>query len=177
MDANKRNFIISAVGYHLILLWGEMFKFSWTDNLSIWEQHVFTVAERFRMGLGFFGAFKSEKALLDMALNCLIFIPSGIYLGAVMKSWKAVFSGLFLTAFVEFTQLFSGLGGFSLTDIFSNFVGAGVGVLIFKAYLCRVDGKLLNRVNQVTAILFSLISVYAIISVIVVFPKYYEWVK
>ena len=177
MDEDKRNFILSLIGYHLILIWGVMFKFSWTDNLSIWEQHVFTVLERFRMGLGFFGAFKSPKALLDMALNCLIFIPSGIYLGAIMRSWKAILCGFCLTLSIELTQLFTGLGGFSLTDIFSNFVGAGMGVLLFKAYLCRLDDGLVRRINRITAILFSAISIYAIISVIVVFPEYYEWVK
>lgn len=177
MDENKRNLIISAITYHVILLWGVMFKFSWTDNLSIWEQHVFTVAERLKMGWRFWSAFKSEKALLDMALNCLIFIPSGIYLGAVMKWWKAAFCGFCLTTAIELTQLFSGLGGFSLTDIFANFIGAGMGVLFFKAYLYHVDKTILNKINKVTAILFFVISLYAIVSVIVVFPKYYEWVN
>ena len=94
-----------------------------------------------------------------------------------MKSWKALLSGLSLTVAVEITQLFTALGGFSISDIFANFVGAGMGVLLFKAWLCRVNSRVWDKVNRVTAILFSVVCVYAIISVIVVFPKYYEWVE
>ena len=93
-----------------------------------------------------------------------------------MRGWKAVLCGFCMTVAVELTQLFTGLGGFSLTDIFANFVGAGMGVLLFKAYLRRVDGKILKGINRVTAIVFSIVCVYAIVSVIIVFPEYYEWV-
>lgn len=178
MDANKKNFIISAVGYHVILLWGVMFKFSWTDHLSIWEQQLFSVAERFQMGLVFFSPFISSKeVVIDLVLNCLIFIPSGMYLSGLIKPWQALLSGFALTVCVETTQLFSGLGGFSINDIFSNFIGAGIGVLLFKTCVSRIKSNIFNRINKVTAILFSLVSVYAIVSVIVVFPEYYEWVE
>ena len=178
MDTNKKNFIISAVGYHVILLWGVMFKFSWTDHLSIWEQQMFSVAERFEMGLVFFSPFISSKeVIIDLVLNCLIFIPSGMYLSGLIKPWQALLSGFALTVCVETTQLFSGLGGFSINDIFSNFIGAGIGVLLFKTCVSRIKSSIFNRINKVTAILFSLVSVYAIVSVIVVFPEYYEWVE
>ena len=178
MGENRKNFIISAITYHIILIWGVMFKFSWTDHLSIWEQQTFTIAERFQMGMAFFDSFHSnEDAIIDMVLNCLIFIPSGVYLAGLMKWWKVLLCGLFLTLGVEFTQLIVALGGFSITDIISNFTGAGVGVLLFKTCLCRVNGKLWDKVNRLTAILFSVICVYAVVSVIVVFPKYYEWVE
>ena len=178
MGENRKNFIISAIGFHVILLWGVMFKFSWTDHLSIWEQQMFTIAERFEMGLVFVSPFISRgEVIVDMVLNCLIFIPSGVYLCGLMKWWKAWLCGLCLTLSVEFAQLIFALGGFSISDILFNFVGAGMGVLLFKACLCRVNSKIWDKVNRVTAILFSVISVCAIISVIIVFPKYYEWVE
>ena len=80
MGENRKNFIISAVAYHVILIWGVMFKFSWTDHLSIWEQQMFTIAERFEMGLVFFSPFISRKeVIIDIVLNFLIFIPSGAF--------------------------------------------------------------------------------------------------
>jgi len=72
----------------------------------------------------------------EMILNVLIFVPLGMYAGALFKSWniaKQVFL-FFLVSFIcEASQYILKLGVSDITDIIDNTLGGIIGLLIFKA--------------------------------------------
>ena len=72
----------------------------------------------------------------ETILNVIIFVPPGIYAGALFKSWtfstKLFF--LFLISLVfEVLQFILRIGIFDITDIITNTSGGIIGLMIFKA--------------------------------------------
>lgn len=68
-------------------------------------------------------------------LNILIFIPLGVYAGALYKKWSSgqkIFLSFLTSLFLEGCQLILGIGAFDVTDIINNTLGGIIGLLVFK---------------------------------------------
>lgn len=77
----------------------------------------------------------NEKAILYSFLNIVLFIPYGMILSRITAEHRKnrrmiVIIGLFLSCFIEITQLFTRRGTFETEDLILNTTGAFVGTLL-----------------------------------------------
>ncbi|MES2647628.1 MAG: VanZ family protein [Bacteroidota bacterium] len=83
-------------------------------------------------------------SVTEMIMNIVIFVPLGIYTGALFKNWnigkKLLF--IFLTSLIiEGLQFIMAIGAFDITDLMSNTTGGIIGLLVFKAIEKLVNSK------------------------------------
>ena len=57
------------------------------------------------------------------------------------KNWVVIVAALVLTAASEVIQLLFGLGLFEWDDIINNTLGAVIGVMVARVFVCLVSGK------------------------------------
>ena len=139
---------------------------------------VFTVT-----GIGKLKAFSPKLVLIpfwdmisgpvDTALNVLLFVPLGIFLPIMYKSFnklnKVAVLGFMLSLTIELIQMF-GHGTTDINDLITNTVGACLGFGIYKiadkAVNRRFDKFKANKINDLTEIaLFAAISLIIMITV------------
>lgn len=68
-------------------------------------------------------------------LNVLIFVPLGIYAGALFKGWitgKKILLFFLVSLACEGLQFILGIGAFDITDLITNTLGGITGLMIFK---------------------------------------------
>jgi glycopeptide antibiotics resistance protein len=79
-------------------------------------------------------------------LNVVIFVPLGIYAAVLFEKWpfgKNFFFVFLLSLLVEGLQYILRVGAFDITDIITNTLGGGVGLMIFK----WIGGAFANHVK------------------------------
>ncbi len=72
---------------------------------------------------------------IENILNIFIFIPMGIYVGALFQKWTTVqkfFFFIFFSFVLELSQYILKIGAFDSSDILNNSVGAGIGLFIIN---------------------------------------------
>ena len=72
----------------------------------------------------------------EIIMNVVIFVPLGIYLAILMKSWnlwKHLFSFFGISLMVETIQFIFKLGAFDVTDLVTNTFGGIIGWMLLKA--------------------------------------------
>ena len=85
--------------------------------------------------------FRGEaEALMDFGFNILLFIPFSCALSCKASAMNAVVICGITSVCVEFTQMFSKLGMFELSDLLGNIIGAIIGAVLVKLlmYLIRI---------------------------------------
>lgn len=85
-----------------------------------------------------------NRLLAQLIMNVLLFIPIGFFAGGALKKkhiWNAIGIGLFLSFFIELTQLVSTRGVFNVDDIIHNVLGCVIGFSCFV--LCY---KIIRRI-------------------------------
>ena len=134
-------------------------------------------------GIGKLKAFSPKLVLIpfrdmisgpvDTALNVLLFMPLGIFLPIMYKSFnklsKVALLGFMLSLTIELIQMF-GHGTTDINDLITNTVGACLGFGIYKiadkAVNRRFDKFKANKINDLTEIaLFAAISLIIMITV------------
>ncbi|NHE56481.1 VanZ family protein [Cyclobacterium plantarum] len=68
-------------------------------------------------------------------LNVLVFVPLGIYIGALFTRWifgKKNFFLFLLSLLVEDLQYLFRIGAFDVTDLMTNTLGGVIGLLVFS---------------------------------------------
>jgi glycopeptide antibiotics resistance protein len=80
-------------------------------------------------------AFGFKSDILEILLNVLIFIPMGLYSGALFKNWvliKHALVFLVISLFIESLQYVLAIGAFDITDLITNTFGGVLGWLLYK---------------------------------------------
>lgn len=78
----------------------------------------------------------------EIVLNILLFVPFGFSMALITKkSWVVIVAALVLTAASEVVQLLFGLGLFEWDDIINNTLGAVIGGMMARVFVCLVSGK------------------------------------
>lgn len=142
-DLTKALFYI----YILLLLWIILFKtaFSVSDiKALVYPRDI--VYFPFCYG-------ENSIPVKDAVLNCLVFIPFGIYLKMLGK--KTAYAVLICAAFsfsMEMIQLVFSIGTCDATDLFTNTLGGFFGTCIYGILsLIFISKSLLNKILNITA--------------------------
>lgn len=78
----------------------------------------------------------------EIVLNILLFVPLGFSMALITKkTWMVIVAALVLTIATETIQLIFGLGLFEWDDIINNTLGALIGVMTARVFVCLVSGK------------------------------------
>lgn len=100
----------------------------------------------------------NEPSILssENILNVAVFIPLGIYVGALLERWtssRKVLSFFLLSLFIEGLQYILRLGAFDVTDIITNTLGGVIGLIIFNVLEKGFNnhGKAQRFINKIAA--------------------------
>jgi glycopeptide antibiotics resistance protein len=171
-NQNKFNYLIkvSLIIYSIILLLAIMLKSFMAEDLiaNFNFLSTFTLKERFIRGIRLIEFYKIEYELgillrtiiLDL-LNCIIFIPFGIFISHYFKEHKVLKTLLIILAvsvIIEFIQLVTIIGSFMLNDIITNVIGGGIGSIL---YIILTNSKKYNIYN-------ILLFIFVVIEVVLV---------
>lgn len=128
---NSSNKLTSAllIIYIIVLFWILLFKFGVQFSYMPTRRVNLIPFERLFLSNG-----NVEKA--ELILNVVIFIPLGIYVGALFKkrTWRHKFLIFALLSLMfEGLQFIFKMGAFDITDIITNTIGGLAGLLLFEA--------------------------------------------
>ena len=157
-------FIAMFVIYLLLLVWVILWKLEkpWVGDAALLPRPLKLVPF---VASGDAGASNPE----EVVANILFFIPFGLYLGSLARSWRwwqltAVFLGASLL--LETTQHLLSTGSFDTSDLISNTAGglAGLGIL---ALARRRFGARLPAIGIRVAVIGTVVSAISIAALIV----------
>ena len=165
---------LSFVIYTLVLILSIMLKVFMVEDVCVSYNFLsnFTLEERFIRGINLLEFYTIEYELgiikrtiiLDL-LNCLIFVPFGIFVAHFIKKQKilkTLLITLFVSIFIELFQLITIIGSFMLNDLITNVIGGIIGsilyILIIKSKKYNVYNILLSIFLIASLILFSYLS-------------------
>ena len=88
----------------------------------------------------------SARSLLEEnLLNMLLLFPLGVLLpficGKKAAVWKGLLTGLFVSAWIEFLQLWLCRGLFEFDDMIHNAIGCMAGWAVGNLFICVIRGK------------------------------------
>ena len=182
-DLSMVYFYITLSLYLILLVWIVIFK----ANVPYFPKRIaqtraMTLAERFSIGSY---PFKNiiecppEASVLNRLkehfLNVLVFLPFGILLPYIITVGTKIFVPLaFVTATiaVEGFQLFSGIGGFDVTDLLTNSLGGFIGLWMYNTVFSKMSPHIVNRVSFVINFIAAPIAVFAIYNTVIHFDYY-----
>jgi glycopeptide antibiotics resistance protein len=118
----------------------------------------FTLATRVINLVPLQGSFDDQGALMtkEIAFNIILFIPLGIYLCLLKKSWswqKKVLAVVGLTTTLELVQFIFALGITDITDVLNNTLGGIIGIITTTLFARFLKTKTTTIVNLLALIL------------------------
>jgi glycopeptide antibiotics resistance protein len=126
INANKLTKILLVI-YLIVLVWILIFKlgvrFSYMGNRSV--------------NLIPFSRSSASNGRIDLSeiiLNVIVFMPLGIYAGALFRRWtwvNRVFFVFLISLLIEGLQYILRVGAFDITDIITNMSGGIIGLMMF----------------------------------------------
>lgn len=126
--ANRLTIALLAI-YLIVLIWILVFKlgvrFSYAGNRSV------NLVPFSKPSIS-----KGRVDLSEIILNVVVFLPLGIYVGILFRTWtflKKLFLFFLLSLIVEGLQFVLAVGAFDITDVITNTSGGILGLMIFKA--------------------------------------------
>ena len=184
IQSNKLFNILSKIVfaiYIVILIWIIVFKCNLMENLySNYKLNVDrTIWNRFTNYLAPFNCYypsnihkyNALSLLKDDILNCVIFIPFGLFLSYFInekKFVKVLIITFTLSGVVEVIQLFSLIGAFATKDIITNVFGAILGYFIYKLlFKTKINNnkiKVFNTISFLLIVIFLPVAIFAIIN-------------
>ncbi len=127
-NPNKLTLVLFAI-YLIALFWILLFKlgvqFSYMENRTV---NLVPFIQLFSTN--------GKIDFPEIIMNIVIFVPLGIYLAILLKSWnlwKYLFSFLGISLMVETIQFIFKLGAFDGTDLVTNAFGGIIGWMLLKA--------------------------------------------
>ena len=174
---NKKQLGFLLGVYFVILLWFVLFKCNDNESLCPEFQTQKTLWEHFLYGLIPFQHFsmvlEDGMELVVFIANFILFIPMGILLPFFMSKKKSILVVFVVALGIEVIQLFTGWGGFDITDVIITFLGGPLGVWLHKLLRPIVTDKVVNKISfWLSAICFP-IAVFAIVNTALHFPPNY----
>ena len=124
--------------YLLVLIWWIVFKLDLPSKVVFFQER--------RLNLIPFSEIMKAGMLWDVILNFLVFIPFGLLTASLSKPWKerkGLLYACIVSLIFEASQYTFGIGACDTTDILTNTLGAGAGILLFKVLIgiCRKKEK------------------------------------
>lgn len=126
--ANKLTSVLFII-YLIALFWIILFKFNMQFSYMGNVRSVNLIP--FNQPL----VLNGKISFAEMILNIVIFVPLGIYAGALFERWtvrKQLFFVFMVSLIIEALQFILILGAFDITDIITNTLGGIIGLMIFK---------------------------------------------
>lgn len=107
----------------------------------------------------------------EIVMNVLIFIPLGIYVGTLFKSWniRKKLSLFFLISLIcEVLQFILGVGASDITDIINNTLGGILGLIMYKGIekIFKNNIKIQKLINIISTI--GTVSITLILSLLII---------
>ena len=146
-NSKKKSFnvlmITAFIMYVLVLILAIILKTFMVDDLMVSYNYLstFTLKERFIRGIKLIEFYKIEyelqiidKTIILDLLNCVVFIPFGIFISHFIKKHKVLISVLItflFSVFIELFQLFTIIGSFMLNDLITNVIGGLIGSILY----------------------------------------------
>ena len=170
--------LISLIIYVLVLILAIMLKTFMVDDLMVSYNYLstFTLKERFIRGIKLIEFYKIEyelqiidKTIILDLLNCVVFIPFGIFISHFIKKHKVLISVLItflFSVFIELFQLFTIIGSFMLNDLITNVIGGLIGSILYVVITKNKKYGIYNILISVFLLLESILVLYLSIDLI-----------
>lgn len=164
--------LISLIIYVLVLILAIMLKTFMVDDLMVSYNYLstFTLKERFIRGIKLIEFYKIEyelqiidKTIILDLLNCVVFIPFGIFISHFIKKHKVLISVLItflFSVFIELFQLFTIIGSFMLNDLITNVIGGLIGSILYVVITKNKKYGIYNILISVFLLLESILVLY-----------------
>jgi len=182
-DISKSYFYFTLALYILLLVWIVIFKANVSYfPIRIAKTRAMSITERFMNGSYPF------KNIIDCPpegsipgrirehfLNILVFLPLGILLPFAVKKRTSFFVPLIFiltTLAVEGFQLFTGIGGFDVTDLITNSLGGYIGMWLYDIVFSKMSGHVVNRLRFAVNMIFTPLAIFAICNTVIHFDYY-----
>ncbi len=173
---DKRLIVLFLALYVILLIWAIVFKCNQNDWLFISHNSALPLWERISFRLIPFEYARQSFAtgnvfgIFDFFMNILCFAPIGIALYQLMGSKRALaISSCFILA-IELFQLFSGWGGFDITDVILNISGVCLGLLLRFLIVSRMTVRTVNRCYLFSVLLCAPLAALAVVNTALNFP-------
>lgn len=163
--AMKHLMIIMFTIYIILIVWVVIFKLQFSAFELDYHRSINLIPFYYsnEVGIGFH--------LKEVFLNCLMFLPFGIYMKAISdenSSRMTVLLGALFSIILEVIQYIFAIGATDATDVITNTCGVAMGVLMYDILLKIIKrGNRLNVAIISCSVLFMGISIAAIIALIV----------
>ena len=175
---NKKCILIIGILYFIILFWVIIFKCNVNSALHVEVNRSKPLLDRFISGctknpikaLQWAIKRKYYIEVLAFVFNIIALIPLGVFFRYFYKRGKSLALSFLVILFVELFQLFSGYGGFELTDFATNMTGALIGVILFEKLVLVVKPKHINNTIRFAIYPAFAFSIFAIVNTIIHFP-------
>ena len=175
-NSKKKSFnvlmITAFIMYVLVLILAIMLKTFMVEDLMVSYNYLstFTLKERFIRGIKLIEFYKIEyelqiidKTIILDLLNCIVFIPFGIFISHFIKKHKVLISVLItflFSVFIELFQLFTIIGSFMLNDLITNVIGGLIGSILYVVITKNKKYGIYNILISVFLLLESILVLY-----------------
>lgn len=168
---------IALIIYVLVLIFAIMIKSIMVEDLVVNFNYLsaFTLKERFIRGIKLIEFYKIEyelgiitKTIILDLLNCIVFIPFGIFLSHTIKKnklLKTLLITFFFSLIIEIFQLYFIIGSFMVNDLIVNVIGGIIGCLLYLVIIKKENYTIYN-------VFISIFLVFAIILFIYLFINF-----
>ena len=172
---DKRRFLCLFAVYLIILLWIILFKCNQNERLCVEFQPFRSIWGHFLHGSipfrSLYNAFLNYPGEVVVAiLNFILFIPMGVAFPLLMSKKASLLSIFAVALGVELVQLFTGWGGYDITDVIITFFGGAFGVWIFQILRPRVSNSVVNQISYWGYLACSPFAFFVIFNTILHFP-------
>ena len=175
-NSKKKSFnvlmITAFIMYVLVLILAIMLKTFMVDDLIVSHNYLstFTLKERFIRGIKLIEFYKIEyelqiidKTIILDLLNCVVFIPFGIFVSHFIKKHKVLITMLItfvFSVFIELFQLFTIIGSFMLNDLITNVIGGLIGSILYVVITKNKKYGIYNILISVFLLLETILVLY-----------------
>ena len=161
--------------YCVVLCWLIVFKCNDMERLCVEYQPYRTIWEHFLDGNVPFQSLiraweKQDSEVLIALLNFLLFVPLGVLFPVFIGGKRSVFLLFAIALGVEILQLFTGWGGYDVTDVILTFAGGIFGVVIETGVIRLLTPRRLNTLLLCLGVTLLPIAVFAVINTALHFP-------
>ena len=158
--------------YVLVLIFGIMIKSIMVEDLVVNFNYLstFTLKERFIRGIKLIEFYKIEyeigvitKTIALDILNCVAFIPFGIFITHLFKKnriMKVILVTFCFSLFIEMFQLVFIIGAFMLNDLILNILGGLIGTILYLIITKKEKYIVYNVLVSIFIIISTIVFIY-----------------
>ena len=169
---------IALIIYVLVLIFAIMIKSIMVEDLVVNFNYLsaFTLKGRFIRGIKLIEFYKIEyelgiitKTIILDILNCIVFIPFGIFLSHTIKKnklLKTLLITFFFSLIIEIFQLYFIIGSFMVNDLIVNVIGGVIGCLLYLIITKKENYSIYNVFIGIFLVFAIILFIYLFINFI-----------